>query len=105
EDRGPAPARRPALRAGARFASVAPRGALMTISSSFRLGAAALVVLASVAGRSAGQETRRAAELRAGARVLAAEARAALVLLRDPDVAYDSLKRALEATREDPNLS
>jgi hypothetical protein len=95
-------------------------------SLSFRLGAAAFVLLSlailpSAAGRCAGQElgrgldgsgelqrasdAQRDADGTASLRVLAAEVRAALLLLRDPDEAYALLKRVLDAIRDDPDLS
>jgi hypothetical protein len=98
----------------------------MTPSIAFRLGAAALVVLTlpalhSAAVRCAGQEprpaegrpgalqraddARRAADRKACARVVAAEVRAALRLLPDPDDAFQLLKTALDEIRNDPDLS
>jgi hypothetical protein len=102
----------------------ADKGYLMTTSVAFRLSAAAflltLPVLTSV-GRCAGQETRRgvdgpgvrqgaddaqrAAERRAGARVLAAATRAALLVLFDPDEAYQLVKDLRDEIRFDPGLS
>src|SRR5262245_60560488 len=87
--------------------------------------AAALVLLTLPAlpsvGRCAGQQTRReidrpavlrrtdeaqqAAERRAGARVFGGSVRAALVVLCDPDEAYQLLKTILDEIRDDPALS
>jgi hypothetical protein len=97
----------------------------MTTSLSFRLSAAAFVVLTlpvvTSVGRCAGQETRRgvdgpgvsqgaddaqwAADRRAGVQVLAAEVRAVPLVLIDPDEAYQLVKRVRDAIREDPGLS
>jgi hypothetical protein len=98
----------------------------MALSFAFRLSVTAfvaltLLVLTPGAGRCAGQETgrqvdasrvvqafddaQRAAGRRARARVIIAEVRAALLVLRDPDEAYQLLKTALDAIRNDPELS
>src|SRR5262245_29747705 len=102
------------------------KGALMTTSVSSRLSAAAFIVLtlpvlASGVGRCAGQDTgrgvegpdvrpgadeaQRAADRKAGGRVLAASVRAALIVLYDPDEAYQLLKTVRDETFEDPDLS
>jgi hypothetical protein len=92
----------------------------MIASVSFRLGAASFVLLAlpvlTTAGRSLGQgpepgvlqkveDAQRAADGKASARVIAAEVRAALLVLRDPDDAHALLRSALDAVRSDPDLS
>jgi hypothetical protein len=100
------------------------RGSLMTTSVSFRLSAAFVVLSLSVltsVGRCAGQEirrevdspavlrgaddARRPADLRAGTRVLSTSVRAALLLLRDPDDAYQLVKTVRDAIRADPDIS
>jgi hypothetical protein len=85
----------------------------MTTFVSFRLGAAAIVALAlslltPAEARCAGRETdgaRLAADLSASARVVAAELRAGLMLVRDPDEAFAQLKEALDDVRGDAKLS
>jgi hypothetical protein len=92
----------------------------MTTSLSFRLCGAAFVVLTlPMVSRCAGQEAgvsragvrnaadqaQRVADRWASVRVLAAEVRAVLVVLRDPDEAYAHLADALAAIRSDPQLS
>jgi hypothetical protein len=51
------------------------------------------------------QAVRRGGDLTGSARVLVADLRAAVLLVRDPDEAYARLKEAMDATRNDPKLS